>query len=424
MDWWRATDGIIAQITQYNQRNDGENTVKRTWAAAFLIVIGFAFLIAPGKSWTASSQLSKDHIEHIQKVLQAGKELSDRCRDLLDNARKNISIAGSNFENTGIEGFRQASDVFVEAEQKFLEAGRIFDDTWIHMRNALENSDPGTARKGMSLHDTGIHIYNEGIELQKKAHGIFKVALNESKTEDRRGSTGGRSSAELNSSPDTGGNSTPQWSPRSMPASSGGASKGFPAAALIILLGTVITSIQAFRNEVVFDKFILHPWSIVRHGKRYYTLLTSGLIHADSMHLTINLMTFCFFAFILETIVGHVNFLIIYFGSLIFSAFVVTAKNGNNPSYRALGASGAIAGVIFSYILYRPGSKITIMFAPIPIPAPIFALLYVAYSYFMAKNRYDNVGHDAHLWGAISGALITMVLDPNSIAIFRSYLNL
>jgi len=120
--------------------------------------------------------------------------------------------------------------------------------------------------------------------------------------------------------------------------------------------------------------------------------------------------------------VGHRNFLIIYFGSLVFSSFVVTVKNGNNASYRALGASGAIAGVIFSYILYRPNSKISLMFAPVPIPAPVFGALYLAYSYYMAKNKYDNVGHDAHLWGAISGALITMGLDPNSIMLFRSYL--
>jgi membrane associated rhomboid family serine protease len=193
---------------------------------------------------------------------------------------------------------------------------------------------------------------------------------------------------------------------------------------VIILLGTVMTSLQAFKDPQVRDKFILHPWSIVRHGKRHYTLLTSGLIHADAMHLMINLMSYCFFAFMLETIVGHRNFAIIYIGSLLFSSFIVTMKNANNAYYHALGASGAIAGVIFSYILYRPNSKISFMFAPVPIPAPMFAIVYVAYSYFMAKKNYDNIGHDAHLWGAISGALITMILDPASMEFFRGYLNL
>jgi membrane associated rhomboid family serine protease len=148
---------------------------------------------------------------------------------------------------------------------------------------------------------------------------------------------------------------------------------------MIILIGTVVTSLQAFKDERIIDKYILHPWSIANHNPRHYTLISCRLIHADPVHLMMNIMSFSFFAFPLETIIGHWRFLTIYVGSLIFSSFFVTAKNRNNAYFRCLGASGAIAGIIFSY---------------------------------MARNRYENIAHDAHLWGAISGALITMVVDP------------
>jgi membrane associated rhomboid family serine protease len=92
-------------------------------------------------------------------------------------------------------------------------------------------------------------------------------------------------------------------------------------------------------------------------------------------------------------------------------------KHGNNAYYRCLGASGAVSGVIFSYIIYRPKAQISMMIAPMGVPAPIFALAYIGYSYFMSKSKYDNVAHDAHLWGAIAGALITVVLDPNLVGI-------
>lgn len=391
-------------------------TMNRKKLSFLLLLIASLILLTPGVSWSVPSKWSKAQIDKIQESIQNSKNMSDKSFELIGNAHQNTSVAISNFENTRIEGFRQASNVFSDAEQKFVQARRTFDDAWIRLQGALINSDMSAVQEGINLYNSGVQAYNEGVELRKKAHGIFEIALGESKTTSRRSTTSRQFAPNVNNNP------ARQRSPGGSPSLPGSSTNAFPVVAMIVLLGTVMTSLQAFKDEQVLDKFILHPWSIVRHGKRHYTLLTSGLIHADAMHLTMNLMSFCFFAFILETIVGHRNFLIIYFGSLIFSSFIVAVKNGNNASYRALGASGAIAGVIFSFILYRPTSKISLMFAPIPIPAPVFAVLYLAYSYYMAKNKYDNVGHDAHLWGAISGALITMVLDPSSIMLFRSYL--
>jgi membrane associated rhomboid family serine protease len=190
---------------------------------------------------------------------------------------------------------------------------------------------------------------------------------------------------------------------------------GFPTATLTILIATFLTSFRAFRDQLLYERCILNPWSVVQHKIRYYTLISNGLIHTDPIHLTINMMSFTFFALPLEGIIGHFQFVLVYLGSLIFSSIVITVKNGNNAYYRCLGASGAVSGVIFSYILYRPNAQISMMIAPVGVPAPIFALAYVAYSYFMSKSKCDNVAHDAHLWGAFAGALITLVLDPNLV---------
>jgi membrane associated rhomboid family serine protease len=196
-----------------------------------------------------------------------------------------------------------------------------------------------------------------------------------------------------------------------------------PIAALIILIVTGATSFSAFKNQKITDRYILNPWSIVRNKTRYYTLVSSGLIHANPMHLTMNLMSFTFFALPLEGIIGHAGFVLVYFGSLILSSIVVTIRNGNNASYRCLGASGAISGIIFSYILYRPTATISMMIAPMGVPAPIFALAFVGYSYFMSRTKYDNVAHDAHLWGAITGALLTVIYDPHTLETVTGFLH-
>lgn len=387
---------------------------------ALLIVVSIILALAD-QSMSFAHNLSKAQVDIIQEKIQTSMNLSDNSSDLMGNAQKNAAISSSNFDKTGIEGFQQASALFSQAEQLFLQARDKFDDAWIDMQTGLDSNVIQSIRNGIQLHNVGVGIYNRGVQLLNNAHRTFAAAFSQSRVTDEPTTTSG--TQQFTSEADTPPilmRPRSDSSPLSFPGTS---SNAFPLAALIVLLGTVMTSLQAFKDEYAYEKFILHPWSIVRHGKRYYTLLTNGLIHADAMHLGINLMSFCFFAFMLERIVGHRNFLIIYFGSLVFSSFVVTVKNGNNAYYRALGASGAIAGVIFSFILYRPTSTIRFMFAPMGIPAVVFAVFYLGYSWFMAKNKYDNIGHEAHFWGALSGALITMVLDPRAVEAFRSYLN-
>lgn len=193
-----------------------------------------------------------------------------------------------------------------------------------------------------------------------------------------------------------------------------------PVASLIFIF-TLITSIYAFSNQGVLEKFMLHPYSISRGG-RVYTLLTSGMIHRDWMHLLFNMITFYFFGFQLEKILasisnwGHIQFALIYLLSLVISDITTVIKQKNNYNYYSLGASGAICGVLFSAILFQPTSYIGVFF--IPIPAVIFGPLFLFYCIWAAKAGRDSINHDAHFYGALVGVIVTILLYPQVIGHF------
>jgi membrane associated rhomboid family serine protease len=186
--------------------------------------------------------------------------------------------------------------------------------------------------------------------------------------------------------------------------------------ALAIFITTIIVSLSAlFVNRGIYDAFILRPYDIAR-GRRYYSLLTSGLIHADITHLLFNMISYFFFAFVLESRIGHWQFAVLYIVTLILSDVPSVIRNRNNSEYASLGASGAISAVIFSYILYNPLN--TIYIYAIPLPAILYAVLYLGYCIFASRKQFDNVNHSAHFWGAVFGMIITVILDVNSISIF------
>lgn len=191
--------------------------------------------------------------------------------------------------------------------------------------------------------------------------------------------------------------------------------------ASIIFIFTLITSLYAFNDQAILKKFILHPYTVSK-GKKTYTLITSGMIHANWAHLFFNMFTFFFFAFTLEKMVGHWQFGIIYIGSLIFASIPSVIKRKKDFWYHSLGASGAISGILFSYILFNPLSSIFLMF--IPMPAIVFAALYLIYSWYMAKNANDNIGHDAHFFGALTGLILTILIIPGIIPHFISQLTI
>ncbi|MFA6083359.1 MAG: rhomboid family intramembrane serine protease [Mucilaginibacter sp.] len=186
-----------------------------------------------------------------------------------------------------------------------------------------------------------------------------------------------------------------------------------PVASIIFVL-TLATSLWAFNDENIYARFILNPYGVSR-GERVYTVITSGLIHKDWNHLLFNMLSYYFFAFQLEARLGHWQFGLLYVLSLILSDLPSIQKHKEDIWYNSLGASGAISAVIFSYIMYDPLASLGILFIPIPIPAWIFGLLYLVYCHFASKHARDNVNHDAHLFGALSGIIITIALNPHIV---------
>lgn len=189
-----------------------------------------------------------------------------------------------------------------------------------------------------------------------------------------------------------------------------------PVASLIFIF-TIITSIYALNDPNLFGKFMLHPYSVSRRHK-VYTLITSGLIHADWMHLFFNMMTFYFFAFQLEAMIGSWQFATVYFLGLILSDIPSVIKHKNDMWYNSLGASGAISAVLFSFILCQPFSTMLIIPIPFPIWAIVFGPLYLVYCAYASKNVRDHINHDAHLFGALTGLIITVLIVPNIIPQF------
>ncbi|TCC94577.1 rhomboid family intramembrane serine protease [Pedobacter frigiditerrae] len=189
--------------------------------------------------------------------------------------------------------------------------------------------------------------------------------------------------------------------------------------ASIIFVFTLITSVYAFNDATVYGKFMLHPYTVSK-GKKLYTYITSGLIHADWTHLIFNMLTFYFFAFPLEQLLGHWQFGLLYIVSMVLADIPSVLKHKNEYRYHSLGASGAISGVLFSMILFAPFMQIGILFLPpqLGIWAIIFGPLYLFYCYYMSKKSNDNINHDAHFFGALAGILLTVILSPGIISDF------
>lgn len=192
---------------------------------------------------------------------------------------------------------------------------------------------------------------------------------------------------------------------------------------LVIIAVTSIVSIMAFSNSRLIDQLILWPPAISR-DKEYYRLISYGLIHADPMHLFFNMFTLYFFGRVMEqlynALLGPLGFVLFYVGALIASILPTYLRNRGNSRYRSLGASGAVSATLFAFILLQPWAQIYVFV--IPMPAILFAALYVAYEFWLERQGADNVNHNAHLWGAAYGVLVTIILEPRVLGLFVSQL--
>ena len=193
---------------------------------------------------------------------------------------------------------------------------------------------------------------------------------------------------------------------------------------IIIIVITCVISIPAFSNSSLFEKLRHHPYS-EKHNKEYYRWLTSGFLHGSWMHLLINMYVFYEFGRHVEVMfiryfgspMGSILFLVMYLLTIILADIPTFIKHQNNPRYAAIGASGGVSGILFAFILFSPWSMLGLYFI-IPIPAIIFGVLYLWYESWAAKNSRDNIGHDAHFWGAIVGIVITSILIPSTLPNF------
>jgi membrane associated rhomboid family serine protease len=194
---------------------------------------------------------------------------------------------------------------------------------------------------------------------------------------------------------------------------------------VIIVVLTSLISFIAFNNIKLMDTLIFWPPAVsMRH--QYWRFITCGLIHADFMHLLFNMFTLYFFGRGLEMLymgdlgLQHYYFIILYILALIFSNIPTYLKRKDDYNYRSLGASGAVCAVVFASILIRPWARIILY--GIPMPALIYAVLFMVYSVYMSRRGGDNVNHDAHIWGAIFGIVFTVAVDHESLSNFISAL--
>lgn len=190
-----------------------------------------------------------------------------------------------------------------------------------------------------------------------------------------------------------------------------------PVAGTFFILTLLITAYDLLTGLSLRPHFMLNPYLVVQH-RQYHRLLTSGFIHADWIHLAFNMFTFYFFAFYLESsFLGPWKFGFVYLFSMVAADLPTVYHYKETPHYNSLGASGAISGVLFSFILFRPNALLG-LFGIIPMAAWVFALLFIGFSIFAARQRFDNVNHSAHLWGALAGALLTFALEPIALRRF------
>ncbi|MCK8142937.1 rhomboid family intramembrane serine protease [Flavobacterium sp. I-SCBP12n] len=179
---------------------------------------------------------------------------------------------------------------------------------------------------------------------------------------------------------------------------------------IAIIIVNVLISYKGFNDLSFFRKYEFHVGSI-RAGEQI-RMLSSGFLHVDITHLIFNMMTLFFFAPVVINLMGSFSFVLIYFGSLIFGSLLTMAFHKEDYGYRAVGASGAVTGVLYSAILLQPDMMLGIFFI-IPMPAYLFGILYLLYSIYGMRAKNDNIGHTAHFGGAVGGYLITLIKQPS-----------
>lgn len=181
-------------------------------------------------------------------------------------------------------------------------------------------------------------------------------------------------------------------------------------AAIIVMALNLIVSWSAFQNRARFEDTLLRVGSL--NDGQWYRLFSSAFVHVDWTHFFFNMFSLFVFAGKVEGNLGSAFFILIYIGGLLGGNLLAWFYHRANPEYRAVGASGAVSGIIFSAIILEPGMNLYIFLIPFPIPAWIYGLIFIFYSIYGIGRQHDNIGHEAHLGGALSGLALTLILAP------------
>ncbi len=194
-----------------------------------------------------------------------------------------------------------------------------------------------------------------------------------------------------------------------------------PVTFILLILNVLVGVYTFFVDPSILERWSFKPYHFMRGD--YARALTAGFLHVGLAHLAFNMITLFFFGPLIEGLLGPARFLAIYFGSEIAANLMTLAKHKDNPAYSAVGASGAISGVLFSFCLFAPLEFIYIFFA-IPMPAILFAVLYVVGSIYASQQGGGRIAHEAHLGGALGGVVLTILVYPAAITIFLRQLGL
>ncbi len=185
-------------------------------------------------------------------------------------------------------------------------------------------------------------------------------------------------------------------------------------ATIAIMAANVLVSLRGFSDQQFFERYKFSVGAI-QAGQRERTV-TSGFLHVDFSHLFFNMFTLFFFANVVITWFGATKFLIIYFVSLIAGSLLAIFFHRDEPFYSAVGASGAVTGILYAAILLQPNMQLGIMFIPIPLPAYVLGIAYLLYSIYGMRSRLGNIGHTAHFGGAMGGYVTTLLFKPSLLA--------
>lgn len=181
-------------------------------------------------------------------------------------------------------------------------------------------------------------------------------------------------------------------------------------ATIAIIAANVLVSLRGFNDSVFFDRYKFSIGAI--HSGQRERMATSGFLHVDISHLFFNMFTLYFFANVVINWFGPGKFLIIYFVSLLGGSLLALFFHKDEPFYSAVGASGAVTGILYAAILLNPDMQLGIMFIPIPLPAYVLGIAYLLYSIYGMRSRLGNIGHTAHFGGAIGGYATTLLFRP------------